>query len=161
EPPPPPTIASVTATPASHTFTEVNATRQVTAVARDAAGNAMSGTQFSWSSSSNSVVTVSGSGLMTARGEGTARVIVSAGGFADTVTVTVEIEDEPPPPPAVASVTVSPSSHTFTTLGETRQASATARDASGNVVSGADLTWSSTNSSVVSVDNMGRMTARA
>src|SRR5690606_10962834 len=84
-----PVVASVTATPATHAFTAVGQTQQITARAYDDRGSAISGAQFSWSSSNSSVVSVDNSGRMTARGAGSARVIVTSGSAADTVNATV------------------------------------------------------------------------
>lgn len=61
----------------------------------------------------------------------------------------------------VATVTASPSSYSFTSLGETAQLSVTATDSTGQTVSGAEFAFRSTDSSIVSVDSMGLMTAKA
>jgi len=58
----------------------------------------------------------------------------------------------------VASVTVSPSSASGS-VGQSAQFAATLRDASGNVLTGRTVTWSSTNSGVVTVTSTGYVTA--
>src|SRR5690606_22266870 len=68
--------------------------------------------------------------------------------------------EEPESDPVVTSVTVTPSSRTFTSIGQTAQITATGYDGSGEVVSGAEFTYESSNPSIVSVDAMGRMTAK-
>ena len=59
---------------------------------------------------------------------------------------------EPAGPATVASVTVTPGTDTLTALGQTRQYTAVARDAGGNVLSGRTVTWSSLAAGVASVD---------
>lgn len=63
------------------------------------------------------------------------------------------------PDPTVASVDVSPGEASLA-VGETAEFSATAQDESGGTV-GTDIGWSSTNSSVATVDDQGVATARA
>ena len=55
---------------------------------------------------------------------------------------------------AVASVTVSPSSPSIT-AGATQQMAATVRDASGNILTGRTVTWSSSNTAVATVNGSG------
>src|SRR5690606_38151636 len=55
---------------------------------------------------------------------------------------------------------VTPSRRTFTAIGQTAQLSATAYDAQGLEIDGVGFTYESSNSSVVSDDNMRRLTAR-
>lgn len=62
------------------------------------------------------------------------------------------------PDPSVASVSVSPSDDSVV-VGETTGFSASARDANGGSVS-ADFTWSSTNTSVATVDDQGAATGQ-
>lgn len=68
-------------------------------------------------------------------------------------------DPEPPPESSVASVSVSPAEDSIA-AGETTQFSASAEDADGTSVS-ADFSWSSTNSSVATVDDQGVATAQA
>src|ERR1700674_692649 len=63
-----------------------------------------------------------------------------------------------PPPPTVASVTVAPPSATIAP-GLTQQLSATARDSSGNSITGVGFTWNSDATSVATVDTHGLATA--
>lgn len=63
------------------------------------------------------------------------------------------------PEPSVASVSVTPQEETIA-LGQTAEFSASAEDSDGNSVS-ADFTWSSTNTSVASVDDQGVATGEA
>jgi hypothetical protein len=61
----------------------------------------------------------------------------------------------------VTVVQVTPAADTLTTIGETRQLVALAKDQSGLVLNGVKIFWSSSNAGVVSVDASGMATARA
>jgi DNA/RNA endonuclease G (NUC1) len=63
-------------------------------------------------------------------------------------------DEEPPPPPEVASVTVSPASATIIE-GTTKKFTATAFDSGNQPISGVAFTWSSSNTSVATVDAAG------
>ena len=67
---------------------DVGQARQFTAVAKDTADVLYTGS-LNWTSSNTGVFVVSSSGLVTAVGEGTALLIVSGGGKADTASVLV------------------------------------------------------------------------
>src|SRR5260370_5089377 len=57
-----------------------------------------------------------------------------------------------PPAPTVASVAITPSADTLTALGQARQLTAVAKDASGTPIAGKAFTWQSSTPSIVSVD---------
>lgn len=61
-------------------------------------------------------------------------------------------------PTAVATVTVSPSSATIG-VGSVKQLSAVTKDASGNVLTGRSVVWSSSNTAAATVDTTGLVTA--
>lgn len=98
DPEPQPDVASVTASPGSHTFTSVGQSLQIEATARNSAGAVVNDADFTWVSTNSSVVSVNSMGLITARGAGTAMVIVTSVccGAADSVTVMVEGQEPPP-----------------------------------------------------------------
>ena len=62
---------------------------------------------------------------------------------------------------SASTVQVEPSSPTLDALGATVQLSATVRDASGQVISGAPVTWASADDAVASVSSSGQVTAHA
>lgn len=78
-PPPPPVLTSLEVSPASATL-RIGESRQFTVVARDANGNPMQAPPITWSVAPGSVATVSPSGVVTARGFGSATVTARAGG---------------------------------------------------------------------------------
>jgi hypothetical protein len=63
--------------------------------------------------------------------------------------------------PVPATVQLSPGSRAFTALLQTQQFTETVRDAQGNTIAGAGVTWSTTNDAIVTVDGNGLATARA
>lgn len=148
-PPIVPTVSSVVVTPNTSTLVSFDATVQLSASARDISGNSVSGQTFTWASSNTAIATVSGSGVVTAVGNGTATVTASAGSVDGTAVVTVT--------QAVTSVMVTPSTSQFE-LGTNQQFSAVAMDANDNEVTGASFLWSSSNPAVATVTQNGLAT---
>ena len=81
-------VASVTVLPGSDTLL-VGETLQLAAELRDAAGGVITGRTPVWSSSNNTVATVSASGLVTAVGDGVATIAAASGGVNDGADITV------------------------------------------------------------------------
>ncbi|MBS2023920.1 MAG: Ig-like domain-containing protein [Deltaproteobacteria bacterium] len=154
-----PSISSITVTGAGAApqLASVGATLQLTAHAFDAANVEIPGLPYSWSSSTSTVATVDAStGLVTATGNGTTTITAHAFGAAGTAVITVQ--------QAVSSITVTAhggASTTLVSLGDTLQLDGAALDANGHAVAGASLTWSSTTSSVATIDDSGLVTAVA
>src|SRR5439155_988163 len=169
-------VATVTVSPASASVT-VGQTAQLTATAKDAAGNALSGRAITWTSSNSGVATVTGTGLVTSVGagrtctvlglssstaygfqlvayRGTLGVDAVFGALSNTVSGTTAAGAPKP----VASVTVSPTSASVT-VGGTQQFTATLRDASGAVLTGRTVTWTSTALNVATVSAGGLVSA--
>jgi len=144
-------VASVSVSPSSLSLT-VGQTGQLTATARDASGNALSGRVVTWTTSAAGAATVNGSGLVTAQGAGTATITATSEGQSGTAAVTVS---QVP----VASVSVSPSSFSLS-VGQTRQLTATPRDANGNVLTGRAVTWTTSAAGVATVNASGLVTAQ-
>lgn len=84
-----PNIASLEVSPSSASLVS-GATQTLTATARDSKGSAIAGASIAWTSSSDAVVTVSASGLVTAVAPGTATISASSGGRSATATLTVK-----------------------------------------------------------------------
>lgn len=142
----PPAVASVEVTsPTSDII--IGLTAQLSATARDAKGNALTGRTTSWSTSSQSVATVSNAGVVTGVATGTAIIRATVEGKIGTTTLNVIV-------PPVASVTVTAPSTTLQT-GQTTQATAVTRDASNNVVTGRAITWSTSDQSIATVSVTG------
>jgi uncharacterized protein YjdB len=125
-----------------------------TASVRDALDNVVAGVVPSWSSTRIDVATVSESGMATAVGAGRAIVVATFGGLADSAIVTV-----PESGPGFGSIIVTPSAATLTALGNGQLFSAVAVTAQGAIIPGVIFQWSSSNTSVATVNSSGMATA--
>ena len=143
--------AEVRVSPEEVTLVSFGEAVQLSAEALDANGHMIQGANFTWSSDDESVATVDGDGRVVAIGNGAATIEVSAEGAAGTSDVTVEQR--------VAKLTLSPGGAVLEELGDTVRFSAEAADANGNVIDGVQLTWSSSDESIVTVDETGLVTA--
>lgn len=139
-------VASVTVTPKTAKFEEGDAV-QLTAVARDAAGQQLDET-IDWSSSDPSVATVA-NGLVTGLAAGTATITATSGAFSDQAVVTVH-------PRVVFIEILGPTTPLL--LGTQRQFTARAEGPNEEPVEPA-FVWSSNNTSVATVDQNGLVTA--
>ncbi|MFC1660046.1 Ig-like domain-containing protein [Gemmatimonadota bacterium] len=149
-----PEITSVTATPSSLTFAALGETAPISVTARNASGSIVNDPSLAWQSLLPSVATVDESGLVTATGVGTTQIVVRASCCEASDTVSVSVS------PAIHQVTATPSSLSFTALGDATQLEAEARDGSGAVVPGTSWVWQSLDPSVVDVSDSGLVTAQ-
>jgi uncharacterized protein YjdB len=145
-------VASVVVTP-PHVDAAPGGKAQFTATAYDAAQNPLSGRAITWSTSNGSVAAVDANGNMTAVGQGSATITATSEGKSGVATVTVSQA-------AVATVTVTPAPLSMS-VGQTTQLAATLKDASGNVLNGRAVTWSSSNAGVATVSSSGLVTGVA
>lgn len=143
---------SLSVSPTLDTMVSIGDTRDFTATATDANGNAVT-VGFAWSSTNTAVASVSGTGNVgraTATDNGTTTIQVSRDGLSADAVLVVKQE--------VASVVVTPSSasvvETFT-----EQLAASPQDANGNPVAGASVIWSTNDTTVATVDATGLVTA--
>ncbi len=91
-PPPLPPLSAVILTPATDTLV-VAQQRVFVASALDTLGAPVNNASFTWTTSDAGVFTVNNQGRVTAVGEGSALLIASAGGKADTATVFVYVQN--------------------------------------------------------------------
>jgi uncharacterized protein YjdB len=145
-------IATVSVSPDTATLV-VGATRQLAAVARDASGAPLTGRPVSWASAEPAVASVSPTGLVTAHARGTAVITATSEGKSGTAAMTIV-------PEPIATVSVVPDTATLI-VGTMRQLMAVGRDASGAVLTGRPVTWSSADPEIASVSAAGMVTARA
>lgn len=155
--PPPVPVASVTVVPGSVSLT-ISQTVLLTAVARDANQNTLSGRAVAWSSANSAVATVDASGVVKAVGNGSTTVTATSEGKTGTAQVTVVLAAVSPSP--VVSVVVSPASGSLT-VGDTLTLSAATRDGSGNSLSGRAVAWSSSAEQTATVSSSGLVTGVA
>ena len=138
-------------TPTSLTLNAIGGTVQLTARVFDQNNSVMSSAVVSWSSDNIGIVTVSGSGLVTAVKNGNA-VITARSGSA-SVTVNVRVAQ------TVARLSIEPSFATLMSIGATVQLSATVSDDNGQPVEDAVVTWRSGDEDVATVNDQGLVTA--
>ena len=81
-------VASVTVAPAANTVV-IGATVRLTATAKDAAGNALTGRQVTWSSSNTAIALVT-TGVVTGVAQGLSTITATAEGKSGTASVTVK-----------------------------------------------------------------------
>jgi len=145
----PKTVAAVVITPNPVSAT-VGQSAQLTAVAKDAAGSALAGRAITWSSSNAAVATVSSAGLVSAVSAGTVTISAAADGVTGQATFTSAAV-------TAATVVITPSSPHLQ-VGQDVQLTATASDAGGNLLTSRVPVWSSSNPTIATVSNSGRVT---
>ena len=145
-------VATVAVTPTASELI-VGRTATLTATAKDVDGNVIAGRAVGWATSNASVATVSAAGLVTAVAAGTVTVSATVDAKTGQADVTVL------PVPA-ASVRLTPRT-TALAPGATRQLTAVALDAGGNVLEGRTVEWSSDAPSVATVSATGLVQAVA
>ncbi len=160
---PPSVLTSITASPSTASIQAGN-TQQFAAVGYDQFNAVMTGVVFTWSSSVTSVASVSGVnsegqnvGVASGLSAGSTQITVSAGGVNTTVSLIVTAPPPPPPPPAVTTISVMPGDSAINT-GGTQQFSALATDQNGLAMSGVVFTWSSSDTTVATIDAKGLAT---
>jgi uncharacterized protein YjdB len=130
-------------------------TEQLAVVQEDAQHNVLTGRSVDWSSSNPAVATVSTSGLVTAASGTMGTTTITATSEGQTGSSSITVSQVP-----VASVSVVLAAGTIN-VGQNTQANATLLDASGNVLTGRTITWTSDNTAVATVSNSGVATAVA
>jgi len=145
-----PDACSVSVAPATLSI-PVNSTSAIVGTAFDCSGNSIRNKRISFSSSNMAVATVTTEGNVIAVSVGGATISAVANGKSASVAVTVT-------PETAANVTITPSTLTLRRT-NTRQLTATARNNQNVIITGRTFRWASSNSSVVSVDQNGLLTA--
>jgi trimeric autotransporter adhesin len=141
-------VASVAVTPSSASLV-VGQTIAFEAEPRSASGQPLTGRVVAWSSNASQVATVSSSGLVIAVSPGTATITASSEGRSGTAQVIVAA-------PTVQRVEVTPATATIG-AGSSFRLTATVYDTRGNVIPGAEVTWTSSDTRVATVDSDGRV----
>ena len=118
---------------------------QLSAEARNAAGSALAGKSFTWTSSSDAVATVSASGVVTGNAAGSVTITATETASSRSGTVTLSVTPTP-----VAALEVLPAALSLV-VGGTRELTITARDAAGNALAGRTVALVSSNGAVATV----------
>ena len=145
----PPT--SINVNPTSLSLTAIGASGELTATVTDSNGDTIPDASVTWSTSDESVATVSSSGMVTAVSNGTATITARHESLEASASVTVE--------QAPASVSVDPASLSLEAIDATGQLTAIVLDTNGEAISGAGATWSTSDSDVATVSTSGLVTA--
>jgi len=149
-------VALVSVAPSAPSLA-AGATLQLSATTTDAANNVLGSATVTWSSSDDAKATVSSAGVVTALSAGQATISATSEGKVGSATVTVTASTSTAP---VATVAIYP--HGTTLLpGQTWQLTGTMKDASGNVLDGRTIAWSTSNAAAAAVSSAGMVTAVA
>ena len=154
-----PKVTTIVVTPAASQM-EMGRTVTLTAVVKDQRDSVMTGKTVTWMSNNTTIATVvtavatAGTTTATVTGvtKGTANIVASVEGKSTTIPVFVV-------DPTVATVTVAATVPTTFFVGETLQATSTARDASNNALTSFVTSWTSSAPTVASVSTSGLITA--
>jgi hypothetical protein len=154
------TVARVAVTASASTL-EAGKTLLLTAVAYDRRDRALTGSTFSWASSSDALASVAADGTVTGRAAGPVTITATSEGVPGTLALTITAAPVvPPPPQQVARVAVTPG---FVTVdaGATSTLRAAALAAGGDTVRSAAFTWSATPEAAATVSSAGVVTGVA
>lgn len=132
-------------------FSAIGESLRLTAKVLDQHGNEIDAPSLEWSTSDTAVAVVDTTGLITARGEGTAQIAASSGVASDTVTVLVTRTP--------ALIEISPDSLELLGEGDTLRLAAVVKDRNGEVLADASVAWNSEDAGVATVDTDGLVTA--
>ena len=142
-------VVLVEVTPSSVVFNAIGEKQQLTAVAKDGAGNIIAGKTFTWRSTSQNA-NVDQNGMVTANSRGSAQVMAEVDGVSGSASITVN--------QSVGRITFNTTSLTLAGPGATAQLTASVRDANGNTIPGKTVTFYSQKPSVATVTSSGLVT---
>lgn len=154
-PPPPPAAVptQIEITPSSATLNAIDQTVQLAPVVLDENGAEIADASVTWTSGAVDVATVSDQGLVTAVNNGSAVITAQSGSLSASASITVSqvpvrIVIERPPPGGELMQT---DTGQFILV-------ATVQDRNGHPVVGAEVTWSSSDESVATINDQGVVT---
>ena len=150
-------VSSIVLEPDTLTFNKLNTKKTIRAsVQPEDADNK----NIEWSSNNETVATVSQTGEVTAKANGTAKITATAAdGSGVKAEAEVEVNDpDEVPAVKVTKITFSPKSLTFDKIGDKKTITATVLPADA---ANKNLTWSSDNETVATVSQTGEVTAKA
>jgi uncharacterized protein YjdB len=125
---------------------------QLRASVEDGAGTRLTGQDVTWASSDENVASVARSGLVRGLSDGEAIVTATAGGKSGSATVVVRT--------TVESIELVPGTAEIG-VSETVELVAITRDKDGNVLTGRQIAWSSSDGQVATVSQTGHVTGMA
>ena len=140
-------VSEVKVSPETLEFSALGDTLRLGAEPVDANGHLVEGAEVTWASGDVAVAEVDASGLVRSAGNGEVVVTAAVGSVSGTAEVAVA--------QVVSVVNVSPETLEFSALGDTLRLGAEPVDANGHLVEGAEVTWSSGDVAVATVDASG------
>jgi uncharacterized protein YjdB len=143
-------VASIRLTPSLPQLMRVGNTLQVTATALNNQNTPIPGKTFAWTSSNNSIATVSSGGLVAGVAPGSATITAEVDGRTASLTVNVTLVP-------IGTVTLVPAQDTLIS-GDQKQYNPVVTDSAGRPVNsliGRNVVWFSNNVPVASVNNQG------
>jgi hypothetical protein len=138
-------VQAITLSQQTVTFSSVGRTATLAAQATNAAGGTIPTATFTWASSAPSVASVNSAGLVTALAPGSATISASFGGKSGVANITV---GNAPDTVRFASVDT-----ILTSVGDSYQPGIVLKDAAGNALGTATVSWSTTDTAVAKVTN--------
>ncbi len=138
--------------PESAVLSSIGDSIVVTVTVLDANETEIEDAPLAWASDDPAVATVDAEGVITARMNGETRVTVNHGELSAAVSVIVAQN--------TGQIVVMPESVTLSAIGESIVVTVSVFDANDMVILDADLTWTSDDPTVASVDDRGVITAR-
>jgi uncharacterized protein YjdB len=137
--------ASVTVYPDSDTIPLVGGSVKLLAIARSPSGKLFGANKLSWSSTDQTVATVTRDGVVTASKSGATKVIAAFEGAADTSQIWVA------PSNVAAKIAVAPKADTIPSVGGTVTLTGRVLNGSGLEIAGLDVGWTSLDPSIATV----------
>ena len=151
---PEPVPTALDVSPESLDFEALFATDRLVATVFDQNGNVMTGAPVAWQSSSFEVARVDQAGRVTAVDNGEAYIVAASGEVKDSARVAVRQRPHsvriPPPERRILDA-----------LEDTARVTATVLDPNGRPITGAEVSWSSADTSIATVDSTGLVTGVA
>lgn len=151
---PAPAVVKQVEVAAGQTFIQVGQTAQLVAIPRDSLGRPLS-REISWVSTQPASASVSSAGLVNAHTPGTTRILATSHGVVGFIDLTITAVPVVP----VRVVQVSPG-ELLLNPGEAHPLTAVVKDSLGNVLLDRAITWTSFDTTVVTVSAAGVVTAR-
>ena len=145
------TAGRIVIEPTEATLMSIGETVQLTATVLDRNGQPFAGATVTWKSSDTAVVRVSATGLVTATGNGTARITARSGTTEHGITV--KVAQTP------TGIVIEPPKAILTAIGESIQLTAKVVDPNSRTIEGATVTWKSSEETVATVSAAGLLTA--
>ena len=149
-------LKTITVTPLTANVL-VNGTQTFVAAPKDQNGNAITAT-LTWTSSNTTVGIIDSTGKFKAVAAGTTTIKAASGTVSGTASVTVKAS-APAPVPVLKTITVTPLTANVLVNG-TQTFVAAPKDQNGNAIK-ATVTWTSSNSTVGTIDSTGKFKAVA